>query len=61
MITLDVADGIHLVSHAHVNCYVVEADEGVTLVDAGLPGMWRWSERCSPGVGGGRTRYAPWS
>lgn len=40
MITLDVADGIHLVSHAHVNCYVVEADEGVTLVDAGLPGMW---------------------
>lgn len=35
-----VADGVHLVSHAHVNCYLVEDDDGVTLVDAGLPSMW---------------------
>ncbi|WP_426765092.1 MBL fold metallo-hydrolase [Pseudarthrobacter sp. 1G09] len=40
MITRNVADGIHLISHAHVNCYVVEDDDGITLVDAGLPSMW---------------------
>lgn len=40
MIVSDVADGIHLITHAHVNCYLVEDDEGVTLVDAGLPSMW---------------------
>lgn len=40
MITANVSDGIHLVSHAHVNCYLVEDEEGLTLVDAGLPSMW---------------------
>ncbi|QGU07496.1 putative metallo-hydrolase YflN [Corynebacterium occultum] len=40
MITTDVADGIDLISHAHVNCYLIDSDEGVTLVDAGLPRMW---------------------
>lgn len=40
MITLEVADGVHLITHAHVNCYLIEDDKGVTLVDAGLPSMW---------------------
>lgn len=40
MITANVADGVHLITHAHVNCYVVEDEDGLTLVDAGLPGMW---------------------
>lgn len=40
MIRPPVADGIHLVTHANVNCYVIEDDDGLTLVDAGLPGMW---------------------
>lgn len=40
MITHDVAPGIHLITRAHVNCYVVEDDDGVLLVDAGLPKMW---------------------
>ncbi|MCK8670019.1 MBL fold metallo-hydrolase [Rhodococcus sp. HM1] len=44
MITLGVADGIHLIGHAHVNCYVVEDDDGVTLLDAGLPSMWQMVE-----------------
>lgn len=35
-----VTDGVHVVSHAHVNVYLVEDDDGVTLVDAGLPSMW---------------------
>lgn len=36
----EVAPGVHLVSHAYVNCYLVEDDDGVTLVDAGLPKVW---------------------
>lgn len=40
MITRSVADGIHLISHAHVNCYLVEDEDGLTIVDAGLPSMW---------------------
>ena len=40
MIVREVADGIVLMSHAHVNCYLVEGHDGVTLVDAGLPSMW---------------------
>ncbi|HLT84709.1 MAG TPA: MBL fold metallo-hydrolase [Phototrophicaceae bacterium] len=37
----EVAPGVHLLSHAYVNCYLVEDDDGVTLVDAGLPKVWR--------------------
>ncbi|MFH5821525.1 MBL fold metallo-hydrolase [Georgenia sp. AZ-5] len=40
MLQRDVADGVHQVEHAHVNCYLVEDDDGVTLVDAGLPAFW---------------------
>ena len=36
----EVADRVHRLSHAHVNCYLIEDRDGVTLVDAGLPGMW---------------------
>ncbi|WP_017602989.1 MBL fold metallo-hydrolase [Nocardiopsis alkaliphila] len=36
----EVVDGVFLLSHAHVNCYLVEDDDGVTLVDGGLPVMW---------------------
>lgn len=37
----EVAPGVHLVSHAHVNAYLVEDEDGLTLVDAGLPAFWR--------------------
>lgn len=37
----EVAPGIHVVAHAHVNCYLIEDDDGLTLVDTGLPGHWR--------------------
>ena len=36
-----VAPGIHLVQHANVNCYLIEDTDGLTLVDAGLPAVWR--------------------
>lgn len=39
-IDFDVAHGVHCLSHAHVNCYLVEDDDALTLVDAGLPSMW---------------------
>ncbi|OLT45907.1 Zn-dependent hydrolase [Saccharomonospora sp. CUA-673] len=40
MLTTNVADGIHRIEHAHVNWFLVEDDDGVTVVDAGLPTSW---------------------
>lgn len=36
----EVADGVFLIERAHVNCYLIVDDDGLTLVDAGLPGSW---------------------
>ncbi len=41
MLTKDVAPGIHCVTEAHVNFYLVEDEDGLLLVDAGLPTSWR--------------------
>jgi len=43
---LDVVPGVHLITHGHTNCYVVEDDDGVTLVDAGFPRTWALVRRC---------------
>ena len=40
MFRLNVADGIHAITRVHVNFYLIEDDDGVTIVDAGLPRMW---------------------
>ncbi len=40
MLIANVADGVHLIQHAHVNCWLIEDEDGLTLVDAGLPGVW---------------------
>lgn len=40
MLTRDVADGVHLLADAYVNCYLLEDEDGLTLVDTGLPAMW---------------------
>ncbi|PPF70617.1 MBL fold metallo-hydrolase [Clavibacter michiganensis] len=40
MLTRDVAPGIHLLAHAYVNAYLVEDDDGVTLVDTAFPDTW---------------------
>ncbi|MBG6182919.1 glyoxylase-like metal-dependent hydrolase (beta-lactamase superfamily II) [Arthrobacter sp. CAN_A214] len=37
MFRQDVATGIHSIEHANTNCYLVQDDAGLTLVDAGLP------------------------
>lgn len=40
MFRTDVAEGVHLIQHANVNCWLIEDDSGLTLIDAGLPGTW---------------------
>jgi len=40
VIALEVADGVHLIEHAHTNCYLIEGETGVTLVDAAFPSTW---------------------
>ena len=37
MLERDAAPGIHRIEDAHTNWYLVEADGGVTIVDAGVP------------------------
>jgi glyoxylase-like metal-dependent hydrolase (beta-lactamase superfamily II) len=41
MLTPDVAAGIHRIEDAHTNWYLVEGDDGITVVDAGVPRSWR--------------------
>lgn len=36
----EVAEGVHRITRAGVNCYVVVQDDRVGLIDAGLPAMW---------------------
>src|SRR3954471_18439900 len=38
--TRDVAPGVHRVEDAFTNWYLVEADDGITVVDAGVPTSW---------------------
>ncbi|MDD9205852.1 MBL fold metallo-hydrolase [Georgenia sp. 10Sc9-8] len=47
----EVAPGVHLVQHAHVNCYLLEDTDGLTVVDAGLPGVWQQLGRAVREIG----------
>lgn len=40
-----VAPGVHRLEHAYVNCYLVEASDGITLVDAAFPATWPFLQR----------------
>jgi glyoxylase-like metal-dependent hydrolase (beta-lactamase superfamily II) len=40
VLTARVSEGVHLLTAAHVNCYLVEVEHGLLLVDTGLPNMW---------------------
>lgn len=51
MIALEVAEGVHAVVHAHTNCFLVEDDDGVTLVDAAYPSTWSMVEKALGLVG----------
>jgi glyoxylase-like metal-dependent hydrolase (beta-lactamase superfamily II) len=52
MISFDVCPGVHLIEHGRTNCYVIEADTGVLLVDAAYPRTWRLVERALTSLGG---------
>src|SRR5262245_19062099 len=47
----EVAPGVHRLGNSMVNYYVVEADGGLTLVDAGLPAFYRELEEFLRGRG----------
>lgn len=40
MLKRNVADGIHCVEDSYVNWFIVEGEDGLTIVDAGLPTSW---------------------
>jgi len=40
-LTREVAPGVHRLSHAYVNCYLIEDGDDLTIVDAALPATWR--------------------
>ncbi len=40
MLERDAAAGIHRIEDANVNWYLVEAEDGLTVVDAGVPRSW---------------------
>jgi glyoxylase-like metal-dependent hydrolase (beta-lactamase superfamily II) len=40
MLQQNAASGIHRVEDAYTNWYIVEADDGLTVVDAGVPTSW---------------------
>lgn len=46
MIDFDVSDGVHAIVHGHTNCFLIEGDDGVTLVDAAYPKTWPLVQRC---------------
>jgi len=39
-LAVNIVPGVHRLQHAYVNCYLVEGDEGITLVDAAHPATW---------------------
>ncbi|GGA63036.1 MBL fold metallo-hydrolase [Pseudoclavibacter endophyticus] len=40
-LTRNVVPGVHRLEHAHVNCYLLDDAQGITIVDAALPATWR--------------------
>lgn len=51
VLTRDVAPGIHLLAHAYVNLYLIEDDDGVTLVDTAFPDTWAHLLRALDAIG----------
>ncbi|GGH36544.1 MBL fold metallo-hydrolase [Microbacterium album] len=40
-LTRNVLPGVHRLEHAHVNCYLIEEQGEITIIDAALPATWR--------------------
>lgn len=53
MFTKNVAEGIHRIENAYVNCYLVEDAGRIAIVDAGLPSMWPELQHALADLGAG--------
>jgi glyoxylase-like metal-dependent hydrolase (beta-lactamase superfamily II) len=42
---------VTLIEHASTNCYLIQQPDGLTFVDAGLPGSWRWADQAVHATG----------
>jgi glyoxylase-like metal-dependent hydrolase (beta-lactamase superfamily II) len=51
MLFLDVAEGVHRIEDAFTNWYLVEAQDGVTIVDCGVPTSWQSLLDALPRIG----------
>jgi glyoxylase-like metal-dependent hydrolase (beta-lactamase superfamily II) len=51
MNTPEVAPRVWCITRASTNCYLIEADDGLTFVDAGLPRTWATADRAVHGTG----------
>ena len=40
MVERDVAPGVHRIEDANTNWYLIEDDDGITIVDCGIPASW---------------------
>lgn len=47
----NVAPGVHRLEHAYVNCYLIDDESGVTIVDAALPSTWPLIQRALRAIG----------
>lgn len=50
-LTRNVAPGVHRLAHAAVSCYLVEEAGALTVVDAGLPALWRYLQQALTALG----------
>jgi glyoxylase-like metal-dependent hydrolase (beta-lactamase superfamily II) len=53
MLFRDVAPGVHRVEDAYTNWYLLEGDDGVTVVDCGVPTSWQSLLDALPQIGRG--------
>src|SRR4051794_37406368 len=51
MLFPDIATGVHRIEDAYTNWYLVEADDGLTVVDCGVPSSWASLCEALPALG----------
>jgi glyoxylase-like metal-dependent hydrolase (beta-lactamase superfamily II) len=49
--TRNVVPGVHRLQHAYVNCYLLEDESGLTLVDTAFPATWPLLQRAQAALG----------
>jgi hypothetical protein len=45
---MQIASGLHRVGSEIINSYLIVDQDGVTIIDAGLPGYWKLLEGSCP-------------